>query len=440
MKGRRIVMVAGIAAGFLLAAGILHLFFMRFRTGDIYPPYSSLRGDPLGTKVLYESLSRCGLASISRNYRPAEKLDPGADTTILFLGDTILGSSKSRIFDSDLVGTVNSQLRKGVRIVITLLPRNVNAPGKPEKKKSEAVEKEKVKEPRKDKKKEKKKEKKADDTWKTNNVPEKIPLISFHDWFGADVGDIPVYGTANATLNPDSAGAGLPPSISCHTSLCFTNLDSNWKVIYRRGGRAVIIERPFGKGSIVLSALSYFASNEALLYERHPALLSWLVGHNRKIIFDENHLGLSEDPGVAGLMKKYNLYWLVAGFLVLALLFIWQNSVSLVPSNARKESFQETAKGKDSTTGLVNLLRRNIPQASIIRTCVDEWKKSANLSGREAEIKLARIDGLADLESRALPGRHRSVETYGEICRILKEDAGAAPAAPAHVQQTKENK
>ena len=33
-----------------------HLFQLRFEQGDIYPAYSSLRADPLGTKVFYESL------------------------------------------------------------------------------------------------------------------------------------------------------------------------------------------------------------------------------------------------------------------------------------------------------------------------------------------------------------------------------------------------
>ena len=35
---------------------LVNLFLLRFRAGDIYPPYSSLRSDPLGTKALVKAL------------------------------------------------------------------------------------------------------------------------------------------------------------------------------------------------------------------------------------------------------------------------------------------------------------------------------------------------------------------------------------------------
>ena len=35
----------------LFGFGVLRLFRLRFETGDVYPPYSSLRSDPLGAKA-----------------------------------------------------------------------------------------------------------------------------------------------------------------------------------------------------------------------------------------------------------------------------------------------------------------------------------------------------------------------------------------------------
>jgi len=62
-------------AGFAL--GVIRLFQMRFDAGDIYPPYSSLRADPLGVKVFYESLQNLPGLSVSRFFQRNSKLQGG---------------------------------------------------------------------------------------------------------------------------------------------------------------------------------------------------------------------------------------------------------------------------------------------------------------------------------------------------------------------------
>ena len=42
----------------LFVTGLYQLMALRFDSGDIYPPYSTLRSDPLGTKILYSTLNR----------------------------------------------------------------------------------------------------------------------------------------------------------------------------------------------------------------------------------------------------------------------------------------------------------------------------------------------------------------------------------------------
>ena len=49
--------------------GLFQLFVLVFKTGDIYPAYSSLRSDPLGTRALYESLKKFDHIAVQRNYR-----------------------------------------------------------------------------------------------------------------------------------------------------------------------------------------------------------------------------------------------------------------------------------------------------------------------------------------------------------------------------------
>ena len=99
-------------------------------------------------------------------------------------------------------------------------------------------------------------------------------------------------------------GSGLPQTISWHTALYFDDLDDFWRVVYTANGRPVVIERSYGKGSLVLLADSFFLSNEALRSERHPELLAWTLGESANVVFDETHLGIFKQPGVLGLIKK----------------------------------------------------------------------------------------------------------------------------------------
>lgn len=57
----------------------------RFSAGDAYPPYSSLRSDPLGSRVLFESLDRLDGTQALRNYRSLDKLEGGPGQTLLLL-------------------------------------------------------------------------------------------------------------------------------------------------------------------------------------------------------------------------------------------------------------------------------------------------------------------------------------------------------------------
>jgi len=59
------VLAIALACGFCY--GLWKLYELRFAAGDIYPPYSSLRADPMGSKALYESILQLPGASAARN-------------------------------------------------------------------------------------------------------------------------------------------------------------------------------------------------------------------------------------------------------------------------------------------------------------------------------------------------------------------------------------
>jgi len=83
-KKLRFVFSAFLIAVFLI--GVVNLFLLRFEAGDVYPPYSSLRSDPLGTRALYESLENLDNITAKRNYLPMSKIKSGRGAIRVFSG------------------------------------------------------------------------------------------------------------------------------------------------------------------------------------------------------------------------------------------------------------------------------------------------------------------------------------------------------------------
>ncbi len=189
-----------------------------------------------------------------------------------------------------------------------------------------------------------------------------------------------------------------------NTALVLSALNENWT------GRG-ILERRYGAGSIVLMPLAYPLSNEALQQNRDTELLARLVGGNRRVVFDETHLGVTESGSVAGLARKYHLEGLMLALLLLVGLFIWKNSTSLLPPRQTARDGLVVESTQDSYAGLANLLRRNIPPAKLLGVCLEEWERTRP---RHSPHKLERVRALA--RAAADP-----VSAYRQIGTILAE-------------------
>jgi hypothetical protein len=69
----------------VLVLGIIMLFDLRFEAGDVYPEYSSLRADPLGTMAFYESLEKVPGLSVRRDFSASDRLPEESRTVYLHL-------------------------------------------------------------------------------------------------------------------------------------------------------------------------------------------------------------------------------------------------------------------------------------------------------------------------------------------------------------------
>ncbi len=344
--------MAVLAGGFLF--GLWKLYELRFAAGDIYPPYSSLRADPLGAKAFFDSVGQLPGMSATRNYLPLSNF-PKGKATVFYLGvDPFIFEAKPE----EQIKELETLATGGARVVIAMTPVS----RLPEPKKST-----------------------GDEKHEPGAVAKRWGIT-----FG--------YITKSAKEAEEETGR---PKL---TALYFR---SEGKVLYQ-------VERRFGNGIVVLLANCYPMSNEALARERDTKALISALGDNRKIVFDERHLGLSENAGVVTLARKYHLEGLAAALLLLLGLFIWKNSSSFLPARREHIDGDESVAAKDASSGLANLLRRNIPAKALMKTCLREWEQSQHGGRYYSQAKIERVRALAKWEGDV-------PETYRKVSSILAE-------------------
>jgi hypothetical protein len=383
--------------------GVTHLLILRFEKGDAYPPYSSYRSDPLGTKAFHEGLGLLPGIEAVRNVEPLQKVSGLSESTLFFFG--LQGTRVSAIqIQQESVKALDKAALGGGRIVISFFPTKAQ-PAPCSEDKGE-------KDPQLEENPDKQKDEEQDQEDEQKLYRKEYVDLSRH--WSVETG-LSTEKSAEASLSlPEKE---LPSSLPWHSTLVFEPQDPAWRVIYSRAERPVLIERSYGKGSIVLSSDSFFLSNEAMKSKRYPQLLSWLCGAHRKIVFDETHLGVSKSPGIATLLRKYGLAPFFISLVVLALLAIWRQAVRLVPVNEEEEKATVDA-GEDAFTGFTNLLRRNIPPDHILSACLEEWKHSFTHGKQDLSSLLPQIQEIIAAD-RAQPKKNRNpAQVYRKISAL----------------------
>ncbi|HEY3855493.1 MAG TPA: DUF4350 domain-containing protein [Verrucomicrobiae bacterium] len=416
LKHQKTLIVLLTVALAVFVFGMVRLFELRFSAGDIYPPYSSFRTDPLGAKVLYEGLQHVPKISTSRFFQESSKLGTGQQRTLFVIG--VARDELDEMPASDYEALQNF-MTSGGRVIISLLPisgartaqNSEDNPFLPKPRKKEDAS---------------KKEKSSPQS-NTNSVETTLATVSIFAKYGLTLTNDHLLTDNRGSTHSELAEASedfaqLPRLISWHSAGYFTDLTNKWRAVYKWKQHPVIVERTFGTGSLVLSTDSYFLSNEAMRKERHAEFLAWFLGNSREIVFDETHLGVEEHPGIAGLMRRYNLEGMIAGLLLVAGLFVWKNSAALVPPPVDETIDGQSAlvAGKETSAGFASLLRRSIRPEDIILTCFAEWKSACARQPRAA-ARLAEVEQIIAEEKSRAAGSRRPLETYRSIHRLLSQ-------------------
>jgi hypothetical protein len=392
-KANRIVVVLGLTAALMFAGGLNHLFRLRFEAGDIYPPYSSLRTDPLGTRALYESLARMPNLVVTRHFTNPDGLPPPEGTTLILAG---LGK-QIPAGDGRGIQALKRFVVSGGRAVLMLKAGQPGDAAAGDDDSAPCV--------------------REGDPSNAKETSGEVSAPTRGNGLGTSWG----YALETPALEPDnrlaqrdpSASVELPEAVTWHSGVVLVPQHPDWQVRYRLDGRPVIMERRLGNGSIVLGTDSYLLSNEALRNHRQAGLLSWMTGAGRRVVFDETHFGIQHRPGVSSLIRRYRLHGLIVGLVLYALLYIWRNNRPFppVPKGHSHEDFRLAC--QDANSALIDLIGRHLPDDRLLAVCVREHEKSLRRPGVDTDERLVRIKRLTT-EAGDDP-----VAAYQTICRIL---------------------
>lgn len=419
--GSRIARLVLFGTALLFFAALTWLFALRLENGDFLPSSSSLRKDPMGTAVLYESLLKSGM-QVERNHDPLSKamLNPGE--TLLIIGHRAEPINMFR--DEATRELITSFVEQGGRLVITT--GQVSSSDSDKKSK--------------DTSKEKSENKKGEQEHQMQPSGDPAP-----DDAGAGAGEFvdepvppfwavqtgyPESSTENSDENRTSHAphaafgvlAGKALTVTWPDRLVFKELDvALWQAVLSVDDEPVLIERRLGKGSIVLATSSFFLSNEAMLRDRQVALITWLTGSPARLIFDEFHHGLRSRKSVVGLVRSHNLHGIIIGLFLLAVLFLWKNSSSLLPrSGGQKEQIRHHI-GRNQFEGLVNILRLHHPD-NLVPVALRQWEKGNRKWCDSHPEQLETMRKFAESPETTGDREEQQVKCYRAISRILNEN------------------
>ena len=394
MASRRnsITILLAAALLLLLGAGLVRLFTLRFQDGTLYPPASSLRCDPQGCRILFDALKRLPNLTVKRTFRPTD-LTGNPGTTVL-----LLGADRNPLNELENCD-IESFMLAGGRLLLAChseKPSYIN---------------DNVEETPPD----------ADpENTDENEDEEKTQaeiILSSRKW-----GVIPARFSRSELKETDPQQTAIPetpdsPPLPWKSAIWFNELSSDWTVLYRYLDKPVIIERTWGKGSLLLIADSFLFSNEAMVTDRPTQALTQLIGPTDLLLFDESHLGIHSDESIMMLIHRYRLQGVLAALAILAALFLWQQSTGLIPKQE-----QHSRPGLDpdasigSMQGMINLLKRHIPRKNLTETLLSEWRASF-----QNDPSMQRKKDQLKTELDRADDRTHPVELYNRITKALNE-------------------
>jgi hypothetical protein len=308
---------------------------------------SSLREDPYGTSLLFDSYARAG-DQVRRSQDEDSLSDQDAlRTTAFFIGgyssyDLKMERGELRVGEKFLA-RLERFLTRGGRIVLI-------APLWKLKSESQG--------------------------WEVESQRHQTPHESGPTWISADPSAMPA-GSEKMYL---SADAPWLQTDAAWTALYGGPADANRKA--DSAGHVYMAMRRVGNGELIAASQESFLLNEAIKTHPNPVLLDFLSGGRPVVWVDETLHGLHQEEGVLWLVRRYRLQAALLLFWAALLSLLWSISGDLVRRPARDREAQIMRLSEGAGVAARRLLQRSIRTEQVVAEC---WEEFCRRSPQDAQ-------------------------------------------------------
>jgi hypothetical protein len=381
-----------LAAGIFGAAFAILLLMAHQNQSKASDMGSSLREDPYGTRLLFDSYQRAGYQVIRSQDEDSLSSQEASRTTAFLVGgrpsDWRMDKGKIRIGDQ-FRRRLEDFLARGGRVVLVDPVGHL---------KSESQ------------------------GWEVENKWNEKPHEARPAWISADQPAMPA-GSEDMYLTADAP---------------WLQTDANWTTLYPGPANvdlgtdlskrvAYMAIRKVGNGELIVASQESFLLNEAIKTHPSPVLLDFLVGGRSVIWVDETLHGLHQDQGVLWLLQRYRLQSALFLFWATLLVLLWSMSGDLVRRPARDENMNIVRSGEGAGVAASRLLQRSIPSKKVGAEC---WEQFRRRSPQDAEAISAGLESGPRLKAAlALP----PVAAFKRLSQLIAE---RRESAKSHRQAT----
>lgn len=301
---------------------------------------SSLREDPYGTSLLFDSYARAGY-QVKRSQDEDSLSDQNAaNTTAFFIGLSFSGDwtryRSDLLIEAKLGARLEHFLSRGGRVVVV-------APAWKLSSKSEG--------------------------WEVQNKWEEHHHYSGPTWIAPNSGTMPA-GSEKMYLGNDAP---------------WLQTDDAWTALYARPADAnaksdsdahvYMAMRRVGNGELIAASQESFLLNESIKTHPNPALLDFLAGGRPVVWVDETLHGLHQDQGVLWLVHRYRLQSALLLFWATLLTLLWSLSGDLVRRPVSEPTVQVVRSGEAAGVAARRLLQRSIRTDQVVAECWAEFER-----------------------------------------------------------------
>lgn len=140
--------------------------------------------------------------------------------------------------------------------------------------------------------------------------------------------------------------------------------------------------RKVGNGELIAASQESFLLNEAIKKQPNPVLLDFLAGGRPVVWIDETLHGLHQDQGVLWLVQRYRLQAALLLFWAALLVLLWSMSGDLVRRPTSNQSIEVMRYSEGAGVAARRLLQRSIAKERVVAEC---WEQFLRRSPQDAQ-------------------------------------------------------